>query len=75
MDLVSDFFDAKNVDELERLSTALYVLEEGSDSTEAFRAARIQELKPHVSLSNAVDAVRALDRFLERSGVAVTVAR
>lgn len=50
------------VAELERLATALYVtFEEGMDKTVQARAKRINELKPHVSINEALKAVEEVD--------------
>lgn len=62
-------FVAKNiatggVKELERLATALYVTKEGvSDSAVETRAARLHQIKPHVSLDEAREAVQEIDRL------------
>ena len=51
----------RGVAELERLSTALYVTVRQSEESIASRAARINELKPHVSVESAAEAVKELD--------------
>ena len=51
----------RGVAELERLSTALYVTVRQCEESIASRAARIHELKPHVSVESAAEAVKELD--------------
>ena len=51
----------RGVAELERLSTALYVTVRQDEESIASRAARIHELKPHVSVESAAEAVKELD--------------
>jgi len=67
-------FGAKRVTELERLATALFVtLEKRAPSGE--RAARLNALKPHVSLLEAATAVDEVDQILHKaSGVRVATA-
>src|ERR1035441_7219755 len=48
------------VTDLEKLATALYVTHEGRGTARA-RAARIRELKPHISIGEAQRAVAQLD--------------
>ena len=58
---VVQFVGRRGVAELERLSTALYVtLQQGEKSMES-RAKRIHDLKPHVSVESAAEAVKELD--------------
>ena len=58
----------KNVTELERLATALYVTKnELPDGSIEARAARINELKPHVPLHLAQEAVEEFDRLAEEA--------
>ena len=58
---VIQFVGKRGVAELERLSTALYVtVRQGEESTES-RAKRIHDLKPHVSVESAAEAVKELD--------------
>jgi len=54
----------KKVSELERLATALYVTREGvAGSSVQKRAERLHELKPHVSVDLALQAVREADQL------------
>ena len=58
---VVQFVGWRGVAELERLSTALYVtIQQDKQSIES-RAERIHDLKPHVSVESATDAVKELD--------------
>ena len=58
---VVQFVGRRGAAQLERLTTALYVIERhGEESIEA-RARRINELKPHVSVELATEALRELD--------------
>jgi uncharacterized protein YwgA len=60
IDFVAARLGQKNVAELERLATAIYVtLEDGTPADR--RATRINELKRHVSLSDAESAVAEAD--------------
>lgn len=53
------------VAELERLATALYVtLEEDMNKEVHFRAKRINELKPHVKMEEAVKAVEQIESLM-----------
>jgi uncharacterized protein YwgA len=57
-----------NVAELERLATALYVTLEGHAEPDAeSRAACLHELKPHVSLEDAREAVRRVDEIRKQA--------
>ncbi|MBU4221100.1 MAG: hypothetical protein KKD46_02605 [Euryarchaeota archaeon] len=65
---VANKLGGKNVAELERLATALYVTREiSTDNSIESRAQCIHKLKPHVSLDEARDAVRVVDIFIEES--------
>ncbi|CAG0962907.1 hypothetical protein METP2_00910 [Methanosarcinales archaeon] len=66
---IADKLGDKGVTELERLATALYVTREiNIDNSIESRAQCIHKLKPHVSLDEARDAIRAVDIFIEESG-------
>jgi uncharacterized protein YwgA len=58
---VSDRLGPKNVAELERLSTALYVIGELPNSSMDRRAREINRLKPHVSIDDATAALQAVE--------------
>ena len=55
------FVNNRGVAELERLSTALYVTVRNEEESIESRARRIHELKPHVSVELATEAVEELD--------------
>jgi hypothetical protein len=63
MDFVVSRLASKNVAELERLSTALYVRLEMPDEDDAVRARRIHQLKPHVSIQDARAALDEVEAF------------
>jgi hypothetical protein len=65
---VAQEFGKKGVAELERLTTAFYVtreMERGASLDD--RAIRLNRLKPHVSLDEAQNAVRAADELIEKA--------
>jgi hypothetical protein len=62
IDFVADRLGDKDVRELEKLSTALFVIREGGDMSK--RAARIVDLKPHITVAEAVDAVQVVDEWI-----------
>ncbi len=65
---IADKLSGKNVAELERLATALYVTREiNTDNSIESRAQCIHELKPHVSLYEAREAVRVVDILIKES--------
>jgi hypothetical protein len=62
VDFISERLAKKNVTDLERLATALYVtLEDGS--SERDRVARLTSLKPHIPTSESLEAVREIDNL------------
>lgn len=66
VEFVAHKFGNKRVTELERLGTALFVAAECSqDSSVAHRAEMIVNLKPHISLSSAQQAVGLIDEYSE----------
>ena len=58
---VVQFVGRRGVAELERLSTALYVTARQDEKSIESRAKRIHNLKPHVSVESAAEAVKELD--------------
>ena len=65
---VAEKLGSKRVADLERLATALYVTQEDyKDSDVETRARRINELKPHVTVQEAIEAVCTIDEFGEQS--------
>lgn len=64
IDFVADWLGNKNVAELERVATALYVTsEEGLKGST--RASRIMQLKPHIDESQSQASVKELDLMNE----------
>jgi uncharacterized protein YwgA len=63
LEFVSEKLADKKVVELERLATALYVTKENPEQSVEERARRINELKPHVSLTEAKKAVEHIDEM------------
>jgi len=61
INFVSHQLGSKNVAELERLATALYVTKEGYSGSS--RVGRIRQLKPHVEVSQAERAVKDYDEI------------
>lgn len=65
LDWVADRLGDRGVMDLERLATALWVTRElGTEVSIADRAARLHDVKPHVSIPDAADAVREIDDML-----------
>jgi hypothetical protein len=65
LDWVADQLGDRGVVELERLATALWVTRELGEATDVdARAARLHEVKRHVTVSVAADAVREIDGML-----------
>ncbi|MGE5604314.1 MAG: hypothetical protein ACM3YE_01325 [Bacteroidota bacterium] len=65
LNYVAEKFGGKTVAELERLATAFYVTSEQATPVNVEeRSKRINELKPHISLDEARDAVLTVDRFI-----------
>jgi hypothetical protein len=59
---------AQGVAELERVATALYVTRGSEAEANAEqRARRLHELKPHVTLAQALEAVHELDRIAQQA--------
>ena len=75
IDFVAKAIGARNVMELEKLPTALYVRRKdaGTNLSVEKTAGRITELKPHISSKEAISAVREVDTLIkeaEAAGVA-----
>ncbi|MEW6696493.1 MAG: hypothetical protein ACOY35_06770 [Bacillota bacterium] len=66
IEFISENLSNLGVAQLERLATALLVtLEEGEDQPVDSRAQKVHQLKPHVPLNQAIDAVQRIDKFRE----------
>lgn len=73
LDFVARQLGGLDVGSLERLATALWVWRELPEADDAERAARIHELKPHVSIEAATGALRRV-AGMERAAAALTTA-
>ncbi len=62
---VSEKVSKKGVSALERISTALFVTEENPDASLEERALRIHDLKPHISIFSATNALKELEGLQE----------
>jgi hypothetical protein len=66
LEFVASNIGARSVAELERLATALYVWhQEGIDESDI--PTRVHELKPHVSLVEAMEALHAVQELLDKA--------
>jgi hypothetical protein len=70
LNFVSDQLGKQNVFELEKLATALYIWKEKSSKSENQRAKYLHILKPHVSLDDSLEAVKAVDEIVKRAKAA-----
>ena len=69
IEFIATKFGDKGVSELERIATALYVKQnDDTDGSVESRAQRIIELKPHVEIDLARDAVKFVDVLIEEDG-------
>jgi phage I-like protein len=65
LDWITKKLGDRRVVELERLATALWVTKEASpDASVQARAEKVNELKPHVTISAAIEAVEEIDRLI-----------
>ena len=60
VNFVADWLGMKNVAELERIATALYVTQEGVVAS-PLRVSRLMELKPHIDVAQSQAAISELD--------------
>jgi uncharacterized protein YwgA len=65
---VCRFVNGRNVADLERLATAAWVLTQERITNNDGAAARIHELKPHISVDSAKDALRVVARDILARG-------
>jgi len=63
IDFVAEHLGHKDVNQLERVATALYVTRESGGNVPA-RAREINALKPHISIESAAQAVEEVDAML-----------
>lgn len=64
---VCDAIGNRNVAELEKLATALYVYFQHASRSALSRAKILHDLKPHISFSDSLEAVKQVDSIIERS--------
>jgi uncharacterized protein YwgA len=68
LEFIMEKLGDKKVNDLEKLSTALFVnKQEGTDTSEKKRAEEIHDLKPHISVADALDAIRKIDAIQEEA--------
>jgi len=69
IDKVAAFLGPKNVADLERVATAIYVWEKDRTASQEAKAEELHRLKPHISMLGAIAAVNEADLFLRDSGI------
>lgn len=68
LDFIIDELGDKKVNDLEKLSTALFVTQQnGINSPENENAKEIHDLKPHISVPDALDAIQRIKIIWEKS--------
>ena len=67
IEFISEELSNKNVRELERLGTALFITEKEPEASVDERARSVNNLKPHVTLGIAIKAVTEVDALKERA--------
>jgi uncharacterized protein YwgA len=65
IDFVVDELSSKGVKDLEPLTTALWVTKEKPDADLESRAKRLVEIKPHVQMSAAREALETVDGWIQ----------
>lgn len=68
LNFIVDELGGKNVIELERLATALYIKIKHSDEDDNSIAERINTIKPHILISDAKNAVMELNKIMSEVG-------
>ena len=69
IDFVAERFGERNVTELERLSTALYVARKHRDKEPARQVEQIVSLKPHISREQAESALKTVTIWQSEAAV------
>jgi uncharacterized protein YwgA len=67
IEFVSDALGNRNVAELEKLATALYVHFQHPSRSSLIRAKILRDLKPHISFSDSFEAIKQVDAIVEGS--------
>lgn len=67
MDFIAREFGRRNVDDLERVATSYFITKNSQSCGECsrVRGRRLVELKPHISLTDAVDAIEEIDQIVK----------
>jgi uncharacterized protein YwgA len=61
---IAERLGPKDVNQLERIATALYVTQEEPQTSPETRASGISALKPHITQERAVEAIEELDQLI-----------
>jgi hypothetical protein len=61
---VAERLGMKNVTDLERLATSLYVQRKLESGSEQLWATRVHELKPHILVNDATSAIKEVNEIL-----------
>ena len=69
MSWVAENFGDKNVSELERLATALFLYRKHPDLSSEARAQELTRIKPHIGHAEALEATRKMDGLAAEIGV------
>lgn len=64
LDFIVNKLGDKNVIELEKLATALYITIKNSDESDNNKAKLISTIKPHIPISDAKNAVKDLNKIM-----------
>lgn len=68
IDFVADVLGDRNVNDLEKLATALYVYSEYARDSSRTQARILHQLKPHIPVHDALEAVKHVDMLAQASG-------
>lgn len=71
LDWVAERIGPKNVLELERLATALWITRRDPDADETDRADEVTKIKPHVDRDAALAAVREIDELVGQASMSL----
>jgi arsenate reductase-like glutaredoxin family protein len=66
---VAEKLATKNVAELERIATAVYVSINALERSAEKRASELNRLKPHINLAAAFEAIREADQLIESANI------
>jgi hypothetical protein len=67
LDWVAQQLGPKNVLDLERLATALWITRQNPQTDDDTRATELTQIKPHVNRDAALAAVREIDELLQQA--------